>query len=305
MKRKSMYRNIGGKRIHVNQLAAHSRQFTVSNNTIPKVGLNEKNIVTMFKEIRTTKFDTPVLGKMFEIDKDGHYHLIEREFDPTPLLQNHKQPKRLTKYKKRKHTGEKWSTNGQTVMHNGVEYPCYMRIYDIKRQKRNDFTSFKNYPYNITKMSKEKYWEKLTEHKLARWERKNPCPIKDDNTTPDLFAAEHLGPWRATRDKMKEHFRDVVVSMYDKLAIVGNYVDRKNKKVKKKVVATIKDIDGKGHNVNHPDLSINHKLYKNAVGAAKVAMRADHSIIDCDLMNHKRNQVRPLLITKSELKKAA
>lgn len=292
MKRKSMYRNIGGKRIHVSQLAAHSRQFTVSNNTIPKVELNEKNIVTMFKEIRTTKFDTPVFGKMFEIDKDGHYHLIE--IDHSWKHERHKQPKRLIKCKKRKYSS--WKSYSPTT--NGQK--------EVKREKRNDFVKFfPNYPYNIPKMSKEKYWEKLTEHKLARWERKNPCPVKDDSTTPDLFAAEHLGPWRATRDKMKEHFRDVVISMYDKLAIVGNYVDRKNKKVKKKVVATIKDIDGKGHNVNHPDLSINHKLYKNAVGAAKVAMRADHSIIDCDLMNHKKSQVRPLLITKSELKKAA
>ena len=47
MKRKSMYRNVGGKRIHVNQLAANSRQFSVSNNTIPKLGLNSKNVVTM------------------------------------------------------------------------------------------------------------------------------------------------------------------------------------------------------------------------------------------------------------------
>ena len=31
MKRKNMYRNVGGKKIHVNQLAAMSRKYTVNN----------------------------------------------------------------------------------------------------------------------------------------------------------------------------------------------------------------------------------------------------------------------------------
>lgn len=263
MKRTNMYRIVGGKRIHVNQLAANSRKFSVSNNTIHKLGLNNKDVVTMWKEIRTSRFDTPVFGKMFEIDKDGHYHLIERTFDPTPLILNHKQPKRL-----------------------------------VKCKKRNDYVAFfKNYPYTKPKMNQVQYMEKLVEHKLAKWERKNPKPM-------DMFT-EEVEKWNQLHENMKMHFRDVVISIYDKLKIVGNYVDHKNKKITKRVVAEIKDINGKGHNVNYPELQADHSLYVKAKHAAINAMRTDRAIIDCDLKNHKGDQTRPLIITKSDLKKAA
>ena len=276
------YRIIKGKKIHVNQLAANSRKFSVRNNTIHKLGWNNKNLVIKWKEINTTKFDTPIYGKTFEIDKDGHYHLIE--IDHSWKYEHHKQPKRLIKCKKRKYSDWKSYSN----QHEEKE---------LKREKRNDFMAFKNYPYTLPKMNQVEYMEKLTEHKLAKWERKNPCPM-------DMFT-EDVEKWKQLRENMKMHFRDVVVSIYDKLKIVGNYVDVENKKIRKKVVATVKDIGGKGHNVNHPTLSTNHKLYKSAVSAAMKAMKRDHAIVDCDLKNHKGDQTRPLLITRSDLRKAA
>lgn len=281
-----MYRIVGGKRIHVNQLAAQSRKFSVSNNTISNLGLNNKNVVTMWKEIRTSRFDTPIFGKMFEIDKDGHYHLIERTFDPTPLILNHKQPKRLVKCKKRKYSNVKSYA------------PTPEGMKEIKREKRNDYVAFfKNYPYTKPKMNQVQYMEKLVEHKLAKWERKNPKPM-------DMFT-EDVEKWNQLHENMKMHFRDVVISIYDKLKIVGNYVDHKNKKITKRVVAEIKDINGKGHNVNYPELQADHGLYVKAKHAAINAMRADRAIIDCDLKNHKGDQTRPLIITKSDLKKVA
>lgn len=286
MKRTNMYRIVGGKRIHVNQLAAQSRKFSVSNNTISNLGLNNKNVVTMWKEIRTSRFDTPIFGKMFEIDKDGHYHLIERTFDPTPLILNHKQPKRLVKCKKRKYSNVKSYA------------PTPEGMKEIKREKRNDYVAFfKNYPYTKPKMNQVQYMEKLVEHKLAKWERKNPKPM-------DMFT-EDVEKWNQLHENMKMHFRDVVISIYDKLKIVGNYVDHKNKKITKRVVAEIKDINGKGHNVNYPELQADHGLYVKAKHAAINAMRADRAIIDCDLKNHKGDQTRPLIITKSDLKKVA
>ena len=115
------YRIIKGKKIHLNQLASMSRQFTVKNNTIPNAGLNKKNVVTVWHEIRTSRFDTPVYGKMFEIDKDGHYHLIERKFDPTPMLIDHKQPKNLRKKK------SYWRTikDSKVYVSHKSEYPNY------------------------------------------------------------------------------------------------------------------------------------------------------------------------------------
>ena len=285
------------RRRKVAALAAYSRQFTVHNNTIPKGDLNSKNVVTKWKEIRTTKFDTPIYGKMFEIDKDGHYHLIERKFDPTPLLLNHKQPKRLIKCKKRKYTGEKWTVNGAGG---------WMRVYDTKpgRDKRNDFvTFFPNYPYTLPKMNKVEYMEKLVQHKLAKWERKNPQPAKKD----DMFKEEFVTPWQIERNKAEERIRDFVVSVYDKLPVMGNIVDRANKKMKAIKIGEVKDVDGKGHNVNHPNLSPNDKLYKHAEAVAINAMKMDKRILDADLLNHKHDQKRPLNVHRQpiNIKKAA
>jgi hypothetical protein len=110
---------------------------------------------------------------------------------------------------------------------------------------------------------------------------------------------------------MKERFRDFVVSIYDPLIIMGNRVNVKKQKMDANKIAEVKDVDGKGHDVSFPSLSTEDKLYKNAESAAKNAMKKDASIIDADLMNHKRNQKRPLLGAKrttladKKLKKAA
>lgn len=259
-------------------LAAYSRQFTVKNNTIPNVGLNKKNVVTIWHEIRTSRFDTPVYGKMFEIDKDGHYHLIEHKFDPTPMLINHKQPKNLRK------KVAYWYVTKDGVKHyvsHKSEYPDYI-------------------PH---KMNKTEYCEKLVEHKLQKWERKNPAPA-------DMFT-EDVEKWKQLRETIKERFRDFVVSIYDPLIIMGNRVNIKERKIDASKIAEVKDVDGKGHDVTYPNLSSEDELYKNAESAAKVAMKKDASILDADLMNHKRNQKRPLIGAKrttladKKLKKAA
>ena len=285
------YRIIKGKKIHVNQLAAYSRKFTVSNTAKSISPVVEHKTIAVYNN----PIVNPLTGNKFD---QVNPHQIPGKFgisitgydwvQPEGLLWEHKrykQPKRLIKYKKRRYSDWKSYSN----QHGEKK---------LKREKRNDFvTYFKNYPYTLPKMNQVEYMEKLTEHKLAKWERKNPCPM-------DMFT-EDVEKWKQLRENMKMHFRDVVVSIYDKLKIVGNYVDVEKKKVKKKVVATIRDIDGKGHNVDHPALSTNHKLYKSAVSAATKAMKRDHAIIDCDLKNHKGDQTRPLLITRSDLRKAA
>ena len=205
MKRKNMYRNVGGKKIHVNQLAAMSRKYTVSNNTIPKSGLNGKNTITVWNEIRTAKYDTPVYGKMFEIDKDGHYHLIE--IDHSWKEQHHPQPKRL-----RKKFKKKYYLKGTHTIRKIVEHP-------------SDYAQFPNYPYTLPKLNKVEYMEKLVEHKTAKWEHKNPCPVY----SPNLFYSQEefnndVEKWKQLRETMKERFRDFVVSIYDPLPLTGRFV---------------------------------------------------------------------------------
>lgn len=264
-----MYRNVGGKKIHVNQLAAMSRKYTVSNNTIPKLGLNGKNIITVWHEIRTTKYDTPVYGKMFEIDKDGHYHLIEREYDPTPLLLEHKQPKCLRKkYKK------KYYFKGTHAIRKIVEHP-------------SDYTQFPNYPYTLPKLNKVEYMEKLVEHKTAKWERKNPCPA-------EMFT-EDVEKWKQLRETMKERFRDFVVSIYDPLPLTGRFVVAKESSATyiEEEVAEIKDVDGGGHRIN--EIPKDHKLIKKAQKVTNETKAKRKNLIATNLKDHKRQKGRILL----------
>ena len=246
------------RRRKVAALAAYSRQFTVKNNIIPSSGLNSKNVITIWHELRLSRFDTPIYGKMFEIDKDDHYHLID--VDHSWKEQRHKQPKRLIKCKKR-------GPNGK---------------------KRNDFKQFKNYPYIMPKMNRTEYMEKLVEHKLAKWERKNPKPM-------DMFT-EDVEKWQQLHENMKMHFRDVVISIYDKLPLIGRFkMGKTNAAYMEKKIAEIKDINGEGHDINN--LSKSSKLLKAAQEITdKVHARHDN-LVSTNLRDHKRTKGRIILPT--------
>lgn len=255
------YRIIKGKKIHLNQLASMSRQFTVKNNTIPNVGLNKKNVVTVWHEIRTSRFDTPVYGKMFEIDKDGHYHLIERKFDPTPMLIDHKQPKNLRKKK------SYWRTTKDS------------KVYVSHKSEYPNYTSHK--------MNKIEYCEKLIEYKLQKWERKNPVPA-------DMFT-EEVEKWKQLRETMKERFRDFVVSIYDPLPLTGRFVVAKEGSAAytEEKVADIKDIDGEGHRVN--ELPKDSKLIKKAQKITNETKAKRKNLVATNLKDHKRQKGRIIL----------
>lgn len=60
-----------------------------------------------------------------------------------------------------------------------------------------------------------KYMESLAQHKLNKWIRNNPKPDDKQN----LFYKEFLEEWEKERDKALEHFRDFVVSIYDKTVL--------------------------------------------------------------------------------------
>lgn len=60
-----------------------------------------------------------------------------------------------------------------------------------------------------------KYMESLAQHKLNKWIRNNPKPDDKQN----LFYKELLEDWEKERDEALGHFRDVVVSIYDKTVL--------------------------------------------------------------------------------------
>ena len=65
-------------------------------------------------------------------------------------------------------------------------------------------------------IGKANFMERLAQHKLAKWVRKHPAPCDES----DLFKNEFLKPWEEERDRALEHFRDVVVSIYDKTVLL-------------------------------------------------------------------------------------
>lgn len=279
----NMYRTIKGKKIHVNQLAAMSRKFTVRNSTVPKTDLNSKNIITMFKEINTVNYNIPVKGKMFEVDKDGHYHLVD--IDHSWKEQRNKQPKRLIKCKKRKYSKARVESNENWP---DRQYVKTSRPVKPGRDKRNDFVKFfPNYPYNLPKMNKQQYMEKLVQHKLEKWDKKNPKPQQD------LF--DKVEDWEQRRFIVEQRFRDFVVSVYDPLTLTGRFVVGKGNSAtyQEKKVAEIKDINGEGHVVNN--LSNNSKLMKKVQRVTNHMRNKYPNLVSCHLMDHKKQHGRIIL----------
>lgn len=277
------YRIIKGKKIHVNQLASMSRLHSVKNNTI---GTKEKTVLLgEGKE----KFEVDVVeqyGKMYHIpahnslnkalgiagkvftvsekpDKLGlHFSLECVSWDD----QKHKQPKNLRKkYKK------KYYFKGTKNIRKIVEHP-------------SDYAEFKNFPYTLPKMNKTQYMEKLVEHKLAKWERKNPAP--------EAMFTEDVEKWKQERENMKERFRDFVVSIYDKLHLTGRFVVAEDKYTEEKV-AEIKDINGEGHKVN--DLPKTSKLIKKAQKITNETKQKRPNLVATNLKDHKKQKGRIIL----------
>ena len=275
------YRIIKGKKIHLNQLASMSRKFTVKNNVIGtksstvKIGKDTEvpvivqNGVAYYRTPWKSKITRP--GSLYIVsDKENKYGL---HFSPAPVVEwetvRHKQPKNLRKkYKK------KYYCKGSKEIRKVVEHP-------------SDYTQFKNYPYTLPKMNRVQYCEKLVEHKLKKWERKNPAPA-------DMFT-EDVEKWKQLRETMKERFRDFVVSIYDPLPLTGRFVVAKEGSAKytEEKVAEIKDINGDGHRVN--EVTKDSKLIQKAQKITNETKAKRKNLIATNLKDHKRQKGRIIL----------
>lgn len=276
------------RRRRVANLAAISRKYTVKNTTksISPVVEHEKvcdlsNAITCpftgHKFVPTNPHPVPT---KYGVCITG-YDWVEPEYNLWTIPNGgYKQPKCLRRYKKRKYSGEKWVINGAGG---------YMRVYDIKRHARNDFkTFFPKYPYNLPKMNKVTYMEKLVEHKTVKWERKNPKPA-------EMFE-EDVKNWEKLRDSMIERFRNFVVSIYDKLPLTGRFkINHKGMATyQEELVAEIKDIDGEGHIVNKLDPK-KSKLLKKAQDITNKVKAKKTNLVATNLRDHKRKTGRIIL----------
>lgn len=256
------------RRRKVAHLAAYSRQFTVKNNTVPKTELNQKNYYFDWdKRTQFGRFEIHTYGHLFSIDKDGHYH--SEDVDCSWKHAKYPQSKYLRKKYKKEYYDKVFRKVRKTI-----EHP-------------SDYTQFKKYPYTLPKMNKVQYYEKLVEHKLEKWERKNPKPA-------DMFT-EDVEKWKQERETAKERFRDFVVSIYDKLPLTGRFKTKKEGQAtyQEEKIAELKDVDGNGHRINEaPKTS---KLVQKAQKVTNETKAKRQNLVCTNLKDHKRQKGRIIL----------
>ena len=187
--------------------------------------------------------------------------------------QRHKQPKTL-----RKKYVKKYYCKGTHAIRKIVEHP-------------SDFAQFPDRTFHPK--GRSWYYEQLVQHKTAKWEKKHPCPIKENVNEPDLFEAQYLPKWKAERDAVIERFRDFVVSVYDKLILTGRF-KQPNGSYKEELIAEIKDINGEGHKINdlNPDTS---KLLKKAQEITDGIRAKNLNLVSTNLRDHKHAKGRIIL----------
>lgn len=154
-----------------------------------------------------------------------------------------------------------------------------------ERKKHPQITSRYTKHEEPKKMNHVEYMEKLTQHKLARWERKHPKP------NDELF--NDVEQWKQERETALERFRDFVVSIYDKLPLTGRYKNGDHK-FKEEIVAELKDKDGEGHKVNElvPGKS---KLLNEAQKITNKIHAKNINLVSTNLRDHKRQRGRIIL----------
>lgn len=244
------------RRRKVAHLAAQSRIYSVRNCTVPPA--KKEDIIDIKYEWGTVK---GTKGGGWNISKEGYPQY-------KPLM---------------KKGWKKWFTKEYKE-----ELGCeiYERhIERVKSEYRNPLDYQKKLWKNLGQAAK---MELYVQDKLKKWEKKHPKPCPDD----DLFKDEMIPEWEHEKEQALIHIRDFVVSMFDKLPLVGRFKTG-TAVYQEKLVAELKDHNGEGHKVN--DLEKNSKLLKKAQKVTN-KVHAKHANLVCtNLGDHKRKHGRIIL----------
>lgn len=243
------------RRRKVAQLAAYSRKYTVSNNTIPKA--KPEDIIDI-------KYDWGIVKGT----KGGEWKNPKNGFPQyKPMMKKHTE----LVYNKETHMTE--------------------RVFVASTFPTKKFDDYQKKLWkNLGKAAK---MEAYVQHKLKKWEKKNPRPVPEDAKQKDLFEEQFVRPWEAERDSALERIRDFVVSVYDKLPLTGRYKNA-NEKFVEKPVAEIKDINGEGHKINELDPK-KSKLLEKAQKITNKEKAKKHNLVATNLKDHKHQRGRIIL----------
>ena len=150
-------------------------------------------------------------------------------------------------------------------------------------------------PFKPLKKNSAAYMEAYAQHKLKRWLKKNPCPVKFDGIQQDMFEKEFLVPWQESKDKELTRCRDFVISVYDKLSLVGRYKQSEDK-YEHKEVAKLKDKEqdiSKHGGINN--VPTNARLLKVAKKITDKEKEDNKTLVATNLLDHNRKQGRIIL----------
>lgn len=196
--------------------------------------------------------------------------------------------------------GPKWSKPEHITYPNITTGKCYKVIVDkngkVSKRVLSEAGKFqlKTVFKPLVKTSAA-YMEAYTQHKFKRWLKKNPCPIKLDGIQQDLFEKEFLKPWEEARDKETERCRNFVISVYDKLSLIGRY-KKSSDKYEEIKIAELKDsnLDIFNHSSIN-DIPKNATLMKKAQRITNIEKKKNSMLVSTNLLDHKQKKGRIIL----------
>lgn len=246
------------RRRKVANLAAKSRMFSVNNCTIQHVDGNTETV----KDENGKEY---IVGKVHKWKKERHI-----------------QPKPLRK--------ACWKEYFKKEDHDHLPIPVWER--HVERM-RSEFPQIPS-----TKLTRAELIEGLIKEKIKKWERKHPCPAKDD----DLFKEEFIPKWKAEKQEAEERIKLHVSARYDNdIRLNAKYEDtagytKELAKMKTSEVTdktSINDLDAK-----------TSKLLKKAKKITNAEKKRNHKLVATNLYDLKRKKGR-IILPDFEMKQAA
>jgi hypothetical protein len=151
-----------------------------------------------------------------------------------------------------------------------------------------------------TKLNRTELMEGYVRHKLQKWERKHPCPVKKD----DLFYAQQFPIWEAEKNAAEEHIRDLVVAKYDKLQLIGRFSST-NELFHEQEIAQIKDNGETAKHGGVNNLPESSKVMKMARKETNKVKAKRSNLICTNLKDHRKKTGRILLPNANKMRAAA
>ena len=151
-----------------------------------------------------------------------------------------------------------------------------------------------------TKLNRTELMEGYVQHKLQKWERKHPCPVKKD----DLFYAQQFPVWEAEKNAAEERIRDLVVAKYDKLQLIGRFSST-DELFHEQEIAQIKDNGETAKHGGVNNLPESSKVMKMARKETNKVKAKRSNLICTNLKDHRKKTGRILLPGANKMRMAA